>query len=495
MTTEDFKILNEDIILSERNDWSDDEKKFITKAVKYAQEKHKEQKRNNGEPYANHVISVGKILANLNMDTDTIVAGILHDVLEDTETTEDEMKKEFGDEITFLVKAVTKLPKLKYQGEERYAESLRKFFVSIAEDVRVVVIKLADRLHNMQTLQYVREDKRKRIALETLEIHSKLATKFGMQILKVELEELAFPYAYPDEYKQTKDLLENINKNSDKRLADVVDNIKFVLDTYNVEYLEIQYRLKHLYSLYQKLRKYEMDITKIYDIVALRVILKDLGDCYKTLGLIHSEYKPLPGRIKDYIARPKANGYRSLHTTVFTKDGQTAEIQIRTKEMHDEAEYGIASHLHYKEIGKNKTKEEILQKSSWSKNILEMKKDMDDRDEFMHHLKTDFFERRVFVFTPKGDVIDLPEGASAIDFAYAVHTNIGNKLSAVKINGKMDNIETVLNRGDIVEISTNKKAHPSHKWLEFVKTSFARKQITKAVDKIEKEKAKLESKS
>ncbi len=494
MTNIKFTILNKEEILKERTDWTKEEIELISKAVSFSQEKHKEQKRNNGEPYANHVIITGRILAELNMDTTTIVAGVLHDILEDTETTEKEFEKEFGKEILFLVKSVTKLPKLKYQGEERYAESLRKFFVSMASDVRVVVIKLADRLHNMQTLENVREDKRKRIALETLEIHAKLATKFGMQILKVQLEELAFPYAFPDEYKKTKELAGLIDATSDKRLKDITQNIKFVLDTYAVEYIEIQYRIKHLYSLYQKLRKYDMDITKIYDVVALRIILKDLGDCYKTLGLIHSEYKPMPGRIKDYIARPKANGYRSLHTTVFTKDGQTSEIQIRTKEMHDEAEYGIASHLHYKEIGKNKSKEEILRKTGWTKNLLDIQKEMEHRDDFMHHLKTDLFEKRVFVFTPKGDVIDLPEGASVIDFAFAVHTNIGAKISGAKINGKLESLETILQRGDIIEIITNKKSHPSQKWLEHVKTSFAKRQIHKYLEKVEKEQVKIDVK-
>lgn len=491
MTENNFTILNENIILEERNDWTLSDQDLIFKAVRFAQEKHKAQKRNNGEPYANHVILTGKILANLGMDLSTIVAGILHDILEDTETTEEEFKKEFGEEILFLVKSVTKLPKLKYQGEERYAESLRKFFVSMASDVRVVVIKLADRLHNMQTLEHVREDKRKRIALETLEIHARLADRFGMNVLKRQLEVLAFPYAFPEEYEFTKKAVDEVVKDADKKMRDVDENLKFVLETYGVKILDLQHRIKHLYSIFLKLKKNDMDINKIHDIIALRVIVLDIASCYQTLGLIHSEYKPMPGRIKDYIARAKPNGYQSLHTTVFTKDGQTAEIQIRTPEMHEEAELGIASHLHYKEIGKNKSKEEIARKSSWTKDLLELQKQMEDRTEFLTHLKTDFFQNRVFVFTPKGDVIDLPEGSSAIDFAFAVHTNIGNKLSAIKINGKMDNIETQLRRGDIIEIITNKNSKPSIKWLEHVKTSFAKRQIHKAVEKSEKLKAKI----
>lgn len=472
-----FIELDEKDILNLRKDFGESDILLITKAVFFAKVKHKDQKRKSGEAYVNHVIETGMELVRLGMDTATIVAGILHDTLEDTETTEEEFEKEFGADILFLVKGVTKLGKLKYQGVERHVESLRKFFIAMSDDIRVVVIKLADRLHNIKTIEHVREDKRHRIALETLEIHARLADRLGMSILKTELENYAFPYAYPAEYKKVKDIMQAEIMPTEERIKEIQENIKFVLETEEVKYISIDYRIKHLYSLYQKLKKYDYDISKINDIVALRIIVETMEDCYKTLGSVHSEYRPMPGRIKDYIALPKPNGYRSLHTTVFTKDGNTAEIQIRTKEMHEEAEYGIASHLHYKEIGKNKSALEIEKKTSWTKDLLEWQKQIEDKDDFLVHLKTDFFENRVFVFTPKGDVIDLPEGSSCIDFAYAIHTDIGNKLNSSKINGKMVAIDSKLHRGDIIEIITNKNSKPNQKWIKDCKTTFAKKQI------------------
>jgi GTP diphosphokinase / guanosine-3',5'-bis(diphosphate) 3'-diphosphatase len=482
-----FEILDVKYILNTRSDWKELDILTIEKAVKFAIEKHRGQERKSGEPYVNHVIETGKILSNLSMDTTTIVAGVLHDTLEDTQTSEEELEKEFDKEVLKLVKGTTKLSKLKYHGVERHVESLRKFFIAMSDDIRVVIIKLADRLHNVKTLEYVREDKRQRIALETLEIHARLADRLGMSVLKTELETCSFPYAYPLEYEKVKQIQTENTNHTEKRIKEIEENLKFVLETEGVDFIRIDYRIKHLYSLYQKLKKYDWDISKIHDIVALRIIVKNMDDCYKTLGAIHSEYRPLPGRIKDYISLAKANGYKSLHTTIFTKDKGTAEVQIRTKEMHEEAEYGIASHLHYKEIGKNKGKSEIEKKTSWTKELLEMQKDLQDKDEFLTHIKTDFFENRVFVFTPKGDVIDLPEGASTIDFAYAIHTDIGNKMNAAKVNGKLVSIDTRLKRGDVIEVATNKNSKPSQKWLNDCKTTFAKKQITKYLELSDKE--------
>jgi guanosine-3',5'-bis(diphosphate) 3'-pyrophosphohydrolase len=474
-----FTTLNEKEILNTRNDWNHSD---ISKAVSFATEKHKLQTRNSGEPYVNHVISVGRILSEFGMDTTTIVSGILHDTIEDTETTEKELIDNFGSEVVFFVMGVSKLGKLKYRGVERHVESLRKFFVAMNKDIRAVVIKLADRLHNIRTLEFVREDKRQRIAIETLEIHARLADRLGMSVLKTELENHAFPFAYPEEFQKTKDILSQETKHTEERIKEIEENIKLLLQTENVFFIRIDYRIKHFYSLYQKLKKYNFDSTKIYDIVALRVIVENVEDCYKAFGLIHSEYRPMPGRIKDYIALPKSNGYKSLHTTVFSRDGNTAEIQIRTMQMHEEAEYGIASHLNYKEIGKNKKKEEIAKKTSWTKDLLELQKEVKDTQEFLNTLKTDFFENRVFVFTPKGDVVDLPENSSVIDFAFAIHTDIGIHIQSAIVNGKLVSLDTRLKRGDVIKIVVNKNQKPSHKWLEHCKTSFAKKQIQKYLE-------------
>jgi GTP pyrophosphokinase len=476
------------IILEERNDWSKEDVTLIEKAVAFSIEKHVTQTRYDGSPYVNHVILTGKNLAHLGMDTTTIVAGVLHDVIEDTETTEKEVADIFGKDVAFLVMGVSKLSKLKYSGVERHVESLRKFFVASAADIRVVIIKLADRLHNISTLEFVRPEKRQRIALETLEIHARLADRLGMGILKAELEDKAFPYAYPEEFQKVKEISENFTKNSGFQIIEVLKNIKESLELEKVNVIKIDSRVKHLYSLFLKLQKNDFDIAKIYDIIALRIIVPDVANCYKALGVIHSEYKPMPGRIKDYIAVPKLNGYKSLHTTILTKDGNTAEIQIRTLEMHEEAEFGIASHLHYKEIGKNKSQKEIKKKTSWTKDLLELQKNIEDKEEFLHTLKTDFFQARTFVFTPKGDVVDLPEGATPIDFAFAIHSKIGDKMSHAKINGKMVSIDTILKRGDMVEIVTNKNGHPTSKWLEHVKTNMAKRHIQRYLESVDEKK-------
>src|SRR3989338_3870503 len=318
------------------------EEELITKAYKFAEQAHKGQKRLNGEPYLEHVFETSKLIAKLRMDAKTIAAGLLHDVLEDTETTEEELEKEFGKDITFLVKSVTKLGTLKYRGHQRHVESLRKFFIAMAQDLRVVIIKFADRLHNLNTLKFVREDKRKRIALESIEVYAPLADRLGMGKLKGELEDAAFPYAYPKEYEEIEKIMKEKKDLYEKNLKEIRCELEKELKKNKVRVVEIDYRVKRKYSLYKKLLQREMDIEKIYDIVALRVIVEDVEECYRVLGIIHSMWKPLLGRIKDYIAIPKPNGYRSIHTTVFTGSGGIAEIQIRTKEMHAEAAYGIA---------------------------------------------------------------------------------------------------------------------------------------------------------
>jgi GTP pyrophosphokinase len=458
-------------------DLNEEKKALIKKACAFAEKAHEGQLRKSGEPYYNHVFETGVNLATLRMDADTIAAGIMHDVLEDTPVTSEEMTAAFSEHITKLVEGVTKLGKLRYSGAERHVESLRKFFIAMADDVRVVVIKLCDRLHNIQTLQYVSPEKQKRIALETLEIHARLADRLGMGRLKAQLEDAAFPYVYPEEFKKTNELFESMRPISDEQLGKVVETLEEELVTFDVEIERIDYRVKHLYSLWQKLKRYKMDGSKVHDVVALRILVPTLADCYQALGVIHGLYRPVPGRFKDYIAVPKPNGYRSLHTTIFSGYGSTLEIQIRTQEMHMEAEYGIASHLSYKELGKMANKEEILKKTGWTKELLEWQKDVAHHKEFMSNLKTDFFEKRVFVFTPKGDVIDLPEGSTSIDFAYAVHSDIGDHVAGAKVNGKLIPLDTKLQNRDVVEIDVKESASPKRKWLDMAQTTLAKRKI------------------
>jgi GTP pyrophosphokinase len=458
-------------------DITEQDKSLITKACHFAEMAHKGQLRKSGEPYYNHVFATGVNLATLKMDAETIAAGILHDVLEDTSVTQEEMTKEFGEHITKLVEGVTKLGKLRYTGAERHVESLRKFFVAMADDIRVVVIKLCDRLHNIQTLQYVSPEKQKRIALETLEIHARLADRLGMGRLKAQLEDAAFPYVYPEDYKKTLEHFESMRPITDEQLEKVVATFEEELTTFDVEIERIDHRVKHLYSLWQKLKRYKMDMSKVHDVVALRIIVPTIADCYQALGVIHGLYRPVPGRFKDYIAVPKPNGYRSLHTTIFSGYGNTLEIQIRTKEMHQEAEYGIASHLTYKELGKHISKEEVIKKTGWTKELLEWQKDVEHHKEFMNNLKNDFFHSRVFVLTPKGDVIDLPEGSTPIDFAYAVHSDIGDRTAGAKVNGKLVPLDTKLQNRDVVEIDVKDTATPKRKWLDMTSTTLAKRRI------------------
>ncbi len=471
------KVTNPELIFALVPEMSTSDKELITRACEFAKKAHEGQLRKSGEPYYNHVFATGINLATLKMDADTIAAGVMHDVLEDTSVTEEEMAKEFGDHITKLVQGVTKLGKLRYTGAERHVESLRKFFVAMADDIRVVVIKLCDRLHNIETLEYVAPEKQHRIALETLEIHARLADRLGMGRLKAQLEDAAFPYVYPKEYKETAKLFEEMRPTSDEQIEKVVNTLKEELSIFDVEIERLDYRIKHLYSLWQKLKRYHMDESKVHDVVALRIIVPNVSHCYQALGVIHGLYRPVPGRFKDYIAVPKPNGYRSLHTTIFMGDGGTLEIQIRTQEMHREAEFGIASHLSYKELGKNKGKDEIEKKTGWTKELLRWQEEMAHPKDFMKELKSDFFENRVFILTPKGDVIDLPEGSSTIDFAYAVHSDIGDHVSGAKVNGKLVPLETILKNRDVVEIEVKESACPKRKWLDYSKTTLAKRKI------------------
>jgi GTP diphosphokinase / guanosine-3',5'-bis(diphosphate) 3'-diphosphatase len=460
-----------DEIMSFNQDLKEKDKILIEKAYNFAQKAHDGQLRKSGDPYFVHVATTARNLSELGMSSVVIAAGLLHDILEDTKTKEEELQKIFGDEIVYLVKSVTKLGTVRYKGMERNVENLRKFFISIADDLRVLVIKLADRLHNIETLEHVIPEKQKRIALETLEIYAPLANRLSMGRLKGRLEDAAFRFAYPKDYENVKNLLLEKKDTKEKYLVEIKDKLEDELRKAKIENFTINYRQKHLYSLWTKLKRYDMDIGKIYDIIAMRVIVPSIVDCYHVLGIIHSKWVPLPNRIKDYIAMTKSNGYQSLHTTIFTGTGGIVEIQIRTKEMDDQAENGISAHFEYKEKIDPK-------KIWWIKELHDMNMHEKDKPEkFLEKIKLNFFKDRIFVFTPKGDIIDLPAEASVIDFAYAIHTDIGNHLQGAKVNGKNSSLGTKLKTNDIVDVQVNKNANPSSKWLDYTKTVVARKHV------------------
>lgn len=479
------------------NPISPEETALIEKAYKTAEEAHKGVLRKSGEPYFNHVFETAKILAELRMCPAAICAGLLHDSIENGVLTEEKIRADFGDEILFLVQGVTKLGKLKYRGSERHMESLRKLFVASAQDIRVIIIKLCDRLHNMRTLQYVRPDKQKRIALETLEIFAPLAYRLSIRKLSRELEDLSFPYVFPDEYKKVKELMKIKQAETLPHLEKFMKSVKTAMAEGGLVNIQTDYRKKGLFSLSKKLERKSGDIEKIYDILAMRIFTNTVDDCYKALGIIHGKWRPMPGRIKDYIAVPKPNGYKSIHTTVFTGDGSIVEIQIRTHEMHQTDEYGIASHLRFKDRANKENKEirwfdQFLPKSikslvksaekntpAWIKELAESHS-KSNGNEMMEDLRADFFNERIFAFTPAGDVVDLPIGSSVIDFAYAIHSDIGNHMASAKVNNKMAALETKLNNGDCVEIATKKTSKPNQKWLPHAKTSLAKRHIRQA---------------
>src|SRR3989344_98133 len=452
------------------------DKAVVRGAAERAEIIHSDEKRESGEPYFNHLFETVKILTSLGMGPKTLSAGFLHDSLENNKITREEIKNEFGEDILFLVDGVTKLSTLKYTGLKRHVESLRKFFMATSKDPRIIIIKLADRLHNMETLGHLPEAKQKRIALETMEIYAPLAHRLGIGKIKGRLEDLAFFYLDSANFKETREKLGKKAGENTERLDKILRSVKKALANEGITDIKTDYRVKHTYSLYKKLRKNDMDIDKIYDISSLRIIVKDTLTCYQVLGIIHSKWQPLPMKIKDYIAFPKPNGYRSLHTTVFTGDGGFVEIQIRTEEMHNEAEYGLASHISYKEGKSARSKNEDY-KVEWLRKLAESQKDISRSDEFLKSLRNDFFDQRIFVFTPKGDVIELPAEASPLDFAYAIHSDIGDHTFAVKVNSKMVSLDSKLLSGDVVEIQTRKGSKPSRRWLEFAKTTFAKKKI------------------
>ena len=452
---------------------------LLSLAYDFAEKAHRKQKRKTGEPYIQHSLHTSFVLAQIKADINTVIAGILHDIPEDTEHTLEEVEKNFGSEIATLVEGITKLSKIKYRGVERYTESLRKMFLSMARDLRVILIKFADRLHNLRTLDGLPEKKRLRVAQETMEIYAPIAGLLGIWRLKWQMEDLCFKYLYPEEFKQLEYKYE-VEKKVERTqyIKNVKQDLGGKLNEANIEF-EVQGRFKHLYSIFLKMQKKDRKFDEIYDVFALRVIVSSIADCYKTLGIIHSLWKPKASRFKDYIAVPKPNGYRSLHTTVFGVDGKATEFQIRTKEMNDEALYGIAAHWHYKLRGSSK--KEADKQPHWVKEILQIQRDAENTKDFIKQIKFDVFKNRIFVFSPKGDVFDLPEASTPVDFAYSIHTEVGNQATGALVNDKMGALDEELKNGDLVEIITDKKRKaPNRDWLKFVKTHRAREKIKQA---------------
>ena len=461
---------------------------LIQRAYELANAAHSGQKRISGEDYIIHPLAVAKILTELQIDDITISAAILHDVVEDTTHTLKEMRELFGDEVAMLIDGVTKLGRIQYKSkEEQQLESYRKMFLAMAKDIRVIMIKLADRLHNMRTLKYVREDKQKRIARETIEIYAPLANRLGISNIKWELEDLCLRYLDPKAYY---DLVESVKQKRQERQAFIEEAHEQIVEKIEEAHMtaEIQGRAKHFYSIYKKMKRDQKDISEIYDLSALRVLVNSVKDCYGVLGIIHAMWKPLPGRFKDYIAMPKSNGYQSLHTTVICR-GYPLEIQIRTFAMHKVSEYGVAAHWKYKEAGKSVgATHEYDQKMSWLRQMVSLQHELDDPREYFEALKVDVFSDEVFVFTPKGDVVDLPKGSIPIDFAYRIHTEVGHHCVGAKINGKIVPLEYKLKNGDIVSIITNKSNNgPSRDWLNIVASSETRTKIRSWFKKQRKE--------
>ncbi|WP_289761692.1 RelA/SpoT family protein [Lactobacillus intestinalis] len=457
---------------------NDEQVAFVEKAYEYAENAHSGQKRASGQPYIIHPTQVAGTLATLGLDPDTVAAGFLHDTVEDTPTTNDDIKNEFGEDVAFIVDGVTKLNKYQYKSHQEFlAENHRKMLIAMAKDLRVIMVKLADRLHNMHTLQHLRPDKQRRISSETMDIYAPLADRLGIGTIKWELEDMSFHYLNPEAYYRIVSLMDVKRSEREKYISDAISVMKSTLDGLGIKY-EIYGRPKHIYSIYKKMVDKHKDFEEIYDLLAVRVIVKTVRDCYAVLGAVHTEWKPMPGRFKDYIAVPKVNGYQSLHTTIIGPGGKPLEIQIRTEQMHEVAEYGVAAHWAYKRGNFDGVEESTSgEKLDMVREILELKDETKDAGEFMKSVKSDIFSDRVYVFTPRGEVYELPKGSVTLDFAYAIHTQVGSHAVGAKVNNKLVPLDYKLKNGDVIEIMTQTNATPSRDWIDMVKTSRARNKI------------------
>ncbi|DAA91465.1 TPA: (p)ppGpp synthetase [Candidatus Gastranaerophilales bacterium HUM_7] len=484
---ETFKEIKE-LLITQKHSQEDIEQ--VEKAYRFAKKLHDGQFRASGEPYIIHPVEVAKILAGLEVDTHTLIAAFLHDVLEDTDTKPETIEELFGSDVLNLVQGVTKLGKLQFKSkEERQAENFRRLFIAMANDIRVIFLKLADRLHNMRTLNFMEPEKQKKIAKETLDIFAPLANRLGIYKIKAELEDLSLRYLEPEKYYEIAQLVAQTKADREETVNLLIDKISKDVQKNGIN-AQITGRAKHLYSIYRKMQRDNKTLDQIYDLFALRILVNSVKDCYAALGVVHELYNPMPGRFKDYISVPKPNMYQSLHTTLIGPKGTPFEVQIRTWDMHRIAEFGIAAHWAYKEANKNKKSNVIVQddKLAWLRESLEWQKDMQDPQEFLKTLKTELFEDEVYVFTPKGQIKVLPRGATPIDFAYSVHAEIGHHMTGCKINSKMMPIVTKLKNGDIVEIITSDQAKgPSRDWLKFVKSSSAKNKIQQWFKKAERE--------
>jgi GTP diphosphokinase / guanosine-3',5'-bis(diphosphate) 3'-diphosphatase len=468
---------------------------LVAEAFEFAKKAHAGQKRKSGEDYFEHSIATAAILAEIGMRSKTTAAALLHDVPEDTDVTLEDVSKKFGPEIAGLVDGITKLGKFKLRGDkkEMQLENLRKIFLAMAEDIRVVLIKLADRLHNMRTLHALPPEKQQRIARETMEIFAPIANRLGIGEIKGELEDLSFKYIDPENYELAKNIIDKQFRERKQYVDLAIEELRTELTKGRIKVIDIHGRAKHIYRFYLKLKKHDMNIEQVYDVMAVRVVVPSIADCYETLGMVHSKYRPLVGRIKDYISLPKPNGYRSIHTTVFGPSGNILEIQIRTPRMHNEAEFGIAAHWIYSSpkswrdyLFRRYSPEDIPDKElEWVKQLREWQKELgQDNLEFVRGLKIDFFQNHIFAFTPQGDIIDLPEEATPIDFAYAVHSEIGSRCAGAKVDGKLVSLDHKIRNGQVIEIVTSKDMkNPNQDWLRIAKTSYARSRIRQQLRK------------
>ena len=493
------EVLYNELIAAIRKYHPSDDISMIEKAYQIAYDAHKDQRRKSGEPYIIHPLCVAIILADLELDKETLVAGILHDVVEDTVMTEEEITAIFGEEVALLVDGVTKLTQISWTIDkvEIQAENLRKMFLAMAKDIRVILIKLADRLHNMRTLQYMKPEKQKEKARETMDIYAPIADRLGISKIKTELDDLSLKYLQPEVYKELSEKLALRKDTREAFIHKIMDEVKKHMDDAGIE-AKVDGRVKHFFSIYKKMVNQDKTLDQIYDIFAVRIIVESVKDCYAALGVIHEMYKPIPGRFKDYIAMPKGNMYQSLHTSVIGPRQKPLEVQIRTWEMHEIAEYGIAAHWRYKEKGSRKADSASDIKFSWMRKLVEYNKETKNAEDFVNSVKLDLFSDQVFAFTPGGDVIDLPQGATPIDFAYRIHSDVGHKTVGALINGRIAQLDTKLKNGDIVEIMTSKVSAPRLDWLNFVVTKQAASRIrqwykkNKREDHIEIGKANLE---